>query len=101
MLQVLKEFCNEVLHDLYSCCETDLGNCFSDNCPPTGCLERTDNYFDWEAPGIGRNILFFMFEGVVGIIVLLMLEFRLFERLMYFIQKSDVKIGTGKARPFH
>jgi len=42
-----------------------------------------------------------MLEGVVCIIVLLMLEFRLFERLMYFIQKSDVKIGTGKAQPFY
>ena len=82
-------------------CETDLTNCFSGNCPPTGCIQRTDNYFDWESPGIGRNIFFFMLEGVVCIIVLLMLEFRLFERLAYFIQKSDVKIGTGKAQPLH
>jgi hypothetical protein len=28
----------------------------------------------------------------------LMLEFRLFERLTYFIQKSDVKIGTGEVQ---
>jgi hypothetical protein len=82
-------------------CETDLTNCFSDNCPPSGCLARTDDYFDWEAPGIGRNILFFMLEGAVCIVVLLMVEYRLFERVAYFIQKSDVKIGTGKAQLFH
>jgi hypothetical protein len=101
MLQALKELCNEVLHNLYSFCDIDLTTCFSDNCPPTGCVARTDDYFDWKAPGIGRNILFFMLDGVLSIIVLLMLEFRLFERLAYFIQKSDVKIGTGKAQPFH
>jgi len=101
MLQVLKEFCNEVLHDLYSFCETDLANHFSDNCPPSGCLQWTDDYFDWNTPGIGRNILFFLLEGVLCIIVLLMLEFRLFERMAYGLQKSDVKIGTGKAQPFN
>jgi hypothetical protein len=42
-----------------------------------------------------------MLDGILGIIVLLMMEFRLFERFAYFIQKSDVKIGTGKVQPFH
>jgi hypothetical protein len=70
---------------------------FSDNCPKTGCLQRTDNYFDWQPPGIGRNVLFFILDGILIIIVLLMLEFRLLERFTYFIQKSDVKIGTGEA----
>jgi len=64
-------------------------------------VARTDDYFDWERPGIGRNILFFMLEGALCIVVLLMLEFRLFERLMYFMQKSDVKIQTGKGQLFH
>lgn len=41
-----------------------------------------------------------MLDGVLSIIVLLMLEFRLFERFAYFVQKSDVKIGTGKVQPF-
>jgi len=78
-----------------------LQNIFSDNCPPTGCVQWSSDYFDWEAPGIGRNIFFFMLEGVLCIVVLVMLEFRLFERLAYSIQKSDVKIGTGKAQPFN
>ena len=45
--------------------------------------------------------MFFLLEGVLCIIVLLMLEFRLFERMAYGLQKSDVKIGTGKAQPFN
>lgn len=101
MFQLLKEFCNEILHDLESFCETYRTVSFSDNCPWTGCVARTDDYFDWERPGIGRNILFFMLEGALCIVVLLMLEFRLFERLMYFMQKSDVKIQTGKGQLFH
>ncbi|XP_069685343.1 phospholipid-transporting ATPase ABCA3-like isoform X4 [Periplaneta americana] len=71
-----------------ACCRT--------NCPESGCIARTDNYFDWEAPGIGRNIFFFVLDGIVIIIVLLLLEYRIFERLMYFFQKSEVKIGTDR-----
>jgi hypothetical protein len=70
----------------------------SDNCPDNGCLQRTDDYFDWQAPGIGRNIAAFIVDGIFIVIVLLMMEFRLFERFSYFIQKSDVKIGTGEVQ---
>ncbi|XP_023714575.1 ATP-binding cassette sub-family A member 3 isoform X4 [Cryptotermes secundus] len=68
--------------------------CCKNNCPENGCLQRTDDYFDWQAPGIGRNIAFFILDGIFILIILLMMEFRLFERFAYFIQKSDVKIGT-------
>jgi hypothetical protein len=91
-LVIMKFF---ILHVFY---DTDLMIYFSDNCPENGCLPRTADYFDWQVPGIGRNIFFFILDGIVIIILLLMLEFRLFERLTYFIQKSDVKIGTGEVQ---
>lgn len=90
--------CYNVLKIPLVCYQYEPNACCRDRCPPRGCVQWTDDYFDWEAPGIGRNIFFFLLEGVLCIVMLLILEYRLFERLAYGIQKSDVKIGTGNVR---
>ncbi|PSN43689.1 hypothetical protein C0J52_19461 [Blattella germanica] len=55
--------------------------CCKNNChPDNGCIEWSNNYFSWEVPGIGRNILFFILDGVLCIIILVLVEYRVFER---------------------
>ncbi|KAJ9596524.1 hypothetical protein L9F63_012466, partial [Diploptera punctata] len=66
--------------------------CCKENChPDNGCVEWTDNYFDWKVPGIGRNIFFFLLDGIIGIIVLILVEYRVFERIMYYMQQRHAK----------
>ena len=60
-------------------------------------MEWTDNYFDWEVPGIGRNIFFFMLDGILGIIVLVMVEYRVFERMMYYMQRRHAATRSSKS----
>lgn len=53
----------------------------TDNCCVT-------DYFAWESPGIGRNVVFLLGMGVVFLLILTLKEFRLFHRLFYKVQKN-------------
>lgn len=43
-------------------------------------------YFNWEEPGILRNIVYFLGVGVGAFIVLFLIEFRIFEILYYYFR---------------
>ncbi|KAF5277493.1 hypothetical protein FQR65_LT03830 [Abscondita terminalis] len=45
------------------------------------CCDTTTNYFDLEAPGIGRNIIFSLCVGTFLIVVLLLTEYRVWEKI--------------------
>lgn len=51
-------------------------------------------YFDWEEPGIGRDITYMILEGTLTFSVLLLLEYRLIAVVIYKIKRlpsADVK----------
>lgn len=78
--------CRIALQLPFACVKPSI--CCKNNChPDNGCIQWTDNYFDWKVPGIGRNIFFFILDGILGIILLIMVEYRFFERIMYYIQQ--------------
>lgn len=47
------------------------------------CVQFQDDYFSWEHPGIGRNILIFFIVGIALVIFLLLKEYRVWEMLKY------------------
>nr|CAD7434633.1 unnamed protein product [Timema monikensis] len=52
-------------------------------CPNGKCIPMTDNFFDWTFPGVGRNIFFFYVNGIVFASILMFIEFRCFEKILY------------------
>lgn len=49
---------------------------------PECCAEV--NYFQWEYPGIGRNLAYMLGTGIVCFAVLLIIEYRFLARVLYF-----------------
>lgn len=43
-------------------------------------------YFNWEEPGILRNLVYFLGVGIVAFIILFLMEFRVFEVIYYYIR---------------
>lgn len=43
-------------------------------------------YFNWEEPGILRNIVYFIGVGISAFFILFLMEFRVFEVLYYYIR---------------
>lgn len=53
-----------------------------DRCPEGQlCPKYSENYFKWEQPGIGRNLVYFLVGGCVFNLLLLLIEFRVLEFL--------------------
>lgn len=48
------------------------------------------NYFSWEEPGIGRNMVFFSIVGAVLFMLLVVIEYRVPEMIMYKLKNSQV-----------
>lgn len=42
-------------------------------------------YFEWDEPGIGRNLTYMLFTGIVCFAVLLIIEYRLLASIVYAI----------------
>lgn len=46
------------------------------------------DYYDFKSPGIGRNVIFSCCTGIILISILLLIEYRVFEKIRYKIWKS-------------
>lgn len=50
------------------------------------------DHFNWDSPGIGRNLAFLILFGIILFIVLFLIEFGQFKRIIYRLcHKSDDK----------
>lgn len=60
------------------------------------CLARTPDYFKWEAPGIGRNLLYSFTFGSVLFLLLIIIEYKvvskLIDKLTSYTNKTPVEI---------
>ncbi|XP_066151152.1 phospholipid-transporting ATPase ABCA3-like [Euwallacea fornicatus] len=54
----------------------------------TSCPGLYENFYKWESPGIGRNLLYSFMVGLVFLILLLLTEYELFSKVAYFIQQK-------------
>ncbi|XP_057661740.1 phospholipid-transporting ATPase ABCA3-like [Diorhabda carinulata] len=52
------------------------------------CSDINDNYFEWQSPGIGRNIVFTLFTCFFWILLLLIVEYKVFSRLIYYVNQK-------------
>ncbi|XP_060570838.1 phospholipid-transporting ATPase ABCA3-like isoform X2 [Ruditapes philippinarum] len=69
--------------------------CFPDHCPSNFCFEFFDNFLAWEKPGIGRECLFMLLQGVVYFIIVLLIEFGVFTRLSNMLRnRQPVAVGS-------
>lgn len=60
-------------------------------------LATPTNYYDLESPGIGRNVIFSIFMGVVLMGTLLGIEFRIFDMILNLVRSQRVPvIGSGE-----
>ncbi|KAJ8311158.1 hypothetical protein KUTeg_011297 [Tegillarca granosa] len=65
---------------LLSCCPGKCG---------ASCLAFTDNYLDWEFPGIGKYFLFMAFQGFLYFFLILLIESGVLNRCFYSIFKNE------------
>ncbi|KAB0796441.1 hypothetical protein PPYR_10502 [Photinus pyralis] len=97
-----------VLYSTHQLCNSILERCINFDLPgmprlsPALCKERLcasqpkccstpTNYYAWEAPGIGRNVIFSTLVGLFLIAILLLIEYRILERLRYALQGKKVR----------
>ncbi|KAK3796087.1 hypothetical protein RRG08_044081 [Elysia crispata] len=52
------------------------------------CTSFENNYMAWERPGIGSYLLFMAFQGTIYIIIVMFLEYHVFQKLWYLIGGS-------------
>ena len=57
-----------------------------DNCGPTICIPFAEDYTDWVAPGIGRQLTYMTLQGFVYFGLLLLVEYHVPQRLCYAIR---------------
>nr|CAD7446493.1 unnamed protein product [Timema bartmani] len=55
----------------------------------------TENFFDWTFPGVGRNIFFFYVNGIVFASILMFIEFRCFEKILYRTKLIGARLSNG------
>ncbi|KAK5642701.1 hypothetical protein RI129_008868 [Pyrocoelia pectoralis] len=97
-----------IIYATHTLCNTMLEACIKFDLPgyprltPAQCKERlckaqeqccsnSTNYYAWKAPGIGRNVLFSSMVGIFLITILLLIEFRILERVKYALQRKKVR----------
>ncbi|KAB0796417.1 hypothetical protein PPYR_10478 [Photinus pyralis] len=51
------------------------------------CCNTTSDYFDWNAPGVGRNMFFSFVIGTTVIVFLLLIEFKIIQKIRYALTK--------------
>ncbi|GLH10706.1 Multidrug resistance protein homolog 49 [Gryllus bimaculatus] len=74
------------------CSVVEQSVCCPGKCPDTGCVEFSENYFRWKLPGIGRNIVFFLLMGCILNILLLLVEFHIFELMFPTRRRHQPKV---------
>nr|CAD7204834.1 unnamed protein product [Timema douglasi] len=95
-------YMNNALQDacrlLATRCHTIPNPCCRDPelCPNGKCIPMTDNFFDWTFPGVGRNIFFFYINGIVFASILMFIEFRCFEKILYRTKLIGARLSNGE-----
>ncbi|KAL1517916.1 hypothetical protein ABEB36_001616 [Hypothenemus hampei] len=90
-------FYNNECSSFFDNCKSQCNNCTQEDCfnflPSVReyCENLDPNYYKWESPGIGRNILFSVIAGFIFLILVFMIEHKLFSNLKYRIQQKYFK----------
>ncbi|CAH1158803.1 unnamed protein product, partial [Phyllotreta striolata] len=79
---------NKICDKYYAVC--DKNGSVSPACMSLGktCDGIDKNYFSWERPGIGKNVIFSLTSGVLLFALLLVVEYQLFARMLYYLEQK-------------
>ncbi|XP_063224038.1 phospholipid-transporting ATPase ABCA3-like [Bacillus rossius redtenbacheri] len=71
------------------CSEQHPNSCCIDPrfCPNRTCIKMTENYFEWETPGVGRNVVFFIMSAIVFSTILLLIELNIVGSVWYSLRE--------------
>ncbi|RUS76071.1 hypothetical protein EGW08_016175 [Elysia chlorotica] len=70
-------------------CSTGISTCCPQTCKLLGiCTNFETNYTAWERPGIGSYLLFMACQGFIYIVIVMLVEYHVFQRLWYLIGGS-------------
>ncbi|XP_068200893.1 phospholipid-transporting ATPase ABCA3-like isoform X1 [Palaemon carinicauda] len=72
------------------CCKT------AENCGNYGCVNWNENFVAWESLGIGRMLVFMALEGIVGYIIIALIEMKVFQEIQYSLTRLWHKATVGK-----
>ncbi|XP_067683948.1 phospholipid-transporting ATPase ABCA3-like [Haliotis asinina] len=73
------------------CATAYRGNgCCKDSCGDY-CYPFTENFLDWDSPGVGRYVLFMLLQGVVYMSVTLFIEYQVPQRIWYAFRPQETE----------
>ncbi|XP_071081913.1 phospholipid-transporting ATPase ABCA3-like [Haliotis cracherodii] len=73
------------------CATTTGGNpCCKDSCGDY-CFPFTENFLDWDSPGVGRYVVFMLFQAVVYMSVTLFIEYQIPQRIWYAFRPQETE----------
>ncbi|CAB3381980.1 Hypothetical predicted protein [Cloeon dipterum] len=62
-----------------------------EQCPNGQCFPWTENYFDWGTTGIGRQLVYSFVEGAIALLILIVLEYHLFDDFIVFVKAKFLR----------
>ncbi|XP_041350182.1 phospholipid-transporting ATPase ABCA3-like [Gigantopelta aegis] len=78
--------CNKL--DYKVVCQRVAMPCCKGNCGSDFCILFSENYFDWEAPGVGRELVFMILQGFLYLGLVLLIEYHVPQRVWYAIRSN-------------
>ncbi|XP_041350183.1 phospholipid-transporting ATPase ABCA3-like [Gigantopelta aegis] len=73
-------------------CQSTGMPCCKGNCGPYFCILFSENYFDWETPGVGRELVFMILQGLLYLGLVLLIEYRVPKRVWYAIRSNQYNV---------
>ncbi|XP_063224088.1 phospholipid-transporting ATPase ABCA3-like isoform X2 [Bacillus rossius redtenbacheri] len=69
-------------------------------CPNGTCIKMTENYFEWETPGVGRNVVFFIVSAIVFSTILLLVELNIIGSVWYSLRECTSNKPKGAVQDY-
>ncbi|XP_046358771.2 phospholipid-transporting ATPase ABCA3-like [Haliotis rufescens] len=83
----------------YMCAISQRDPCCKDTCGDY-CFEFTENFLDWDSPGVGRYVVFMLFQAMVYMSVTLFIEYQIPQRIWYAFRPQETEIPQPGAPSF-
>ncbi|XP_067683949.1 phospholipid-transporting ATPase ABCA3-like [Haliotis asinina] len=72
-------------------CATAQGNPCCKNSCKLYCFPFTENFLDWDSPGVGRYVVFMVFQGILYMSVTLFIEYQVPQRIWYALRPQETE----------
>ncbi|KAK4876909.1 hypothetical protein RN001_009415 [Aquatica leii] len=101
-----------ILYVIHSICDNIMEKCLNvafnkEMCLSMICIQQekccttTKHYYDWEYPGVGRNVFYSLLVGTVCIIILLLIEYKVIRKIRHKLRKTKYVPPDSKIVDIH